>query len=347
MTRIVNDGAEMRDLLLFSAVGTNIAVDNAAPVPFASDYYYKTSYIFAQQGGLIPVGSQTELYIRARILITSDVGGPVATFPIFQSGGTLQAHLGISGANTFAAYRGGSGSGTLLQDSGVAMLEDVWYLVEVYYKMDDAPNGRFVLKVDGNQIIDFTGDTEQTAAAAFDNVQVNAYGADIGDLCVDDIAINDTAGGSDNSWIGDGVLSKIYPDGDGADSDWHGSDGDDVNNYALCDEFPKDDDATYNYRAGADSGTQQQFTLSDWAGAGRSVLRIYAEARARKTSAAAHTLKLGELAAGGADVVSAGRVLYTNVYNKVVGDDALVNPVSGVAWTEADLDALEFVAEVG
>lgn len=46
-------------------------------------------------------------------------------------------------------------------------------------------------------------------------------------------------------------------------------------------------------------------------------------------------------------MVSAGRLLYINYYERIVGDDSFINPVMVAAWTEADLDALEFVAEVG
>jgi hypothetical protein len=79
---------------------------------------------------------------------------------------------------------------------------------------------------------------------------------------------------------------------------------------------------------------------------GYTILRIWAEARARKTAAAAMTLKLGQLAAGGADVVSAGRTLYVGSYTKIVGDDSFVNPVDVNPWEEADIDAIEFVAQV-
>jgi hypothetical protein len=80
---------------------------------------------------------------------------------------------------------------------------------------------------------------------------------------------------------------------------------------------------------------------------GKTILRIYAEARCRKTAAVAHTVKVGTLASGGADVVSAALSLSIDIYTRQVGPEAKVNPVDNNPWEEADIDALEFVVETG
>ena len=196
-----------------------------------------------------------------------------------------------------------------------------WYLLEVYYKLADAPNGRIIAYVDGTKILDLTGDTKPGAAANFNLINHSSRNAGGEILCLDDMAANDTAGGSDNSWVGDGILVKVYPNGNGTHNNWHGSDGNDVNNYELCDEFPNDADTTYIYHDNT-SGTQQQFAMSSLSFTGYTIQRLYAEARARKTAASAMTLKLGQLASGGSDVVSAGRTLFVGNYERVVGDEA-------------------------
>jgi hypothetical protein len=339
MARLVTDGAEMQDVGFISgATFANPVISNATP--YLSDWYYQIQNTRGMWRNL--PAAISECYVRARVRAA---GLEIShRFLELRLSTTVVAIVSINALNQWIATVTTVG---LVGTSVPVMVGATWYCLEVYYLEANAPNGRFVVRIDGTTVIDYTGDTQPAAATTFDNINFTAGSGT--NLLVDDIAVNDTAGGApDNTWVGDGIISKIYPDGDGTHSNWHGSDGDDVNNYALCDEFPRDDDVTYNYHDGASAGTQQQFALSDWSGAGKSILRIYAEARARKTTAdGAHTIKLGQLAAGGADVVSAGRTLYTGAYTRVVGNDALVNPVTGIAWVEADLDALEFVAEIG
>lgn len=218
-----------------------------------------------------------------------------------------------------------------------------WYLVEVHFKLANAPDGIFQVKIDGTQIINFTGDTRSSDTyTSFNCINM----AHTGGVYIDDLAMNDTSGGADNSWCGDGSIVKVYPNGNGTHNNWHGSDLDDVNNYALVDEFPKDDDTTYVYHDSSASGTQDQYAMSDYSGAGYTISRIYAEARAKLSAPSANTLKLGVLPSGGADQMSAGRVLTSGAYSRVVGDEYTTNPVDAGAWEEADIDALEGVIEV-
>lgn len=340
MTRLYTDGAEMRDIEFWDS--WNFAPTVANATPFLSAYYYSvpTSYVGGIAYRILPAAI-SEGYIRARVR-SPNLGTGILFPGILDSAGGTVAYVSLNALNKFVAVVATVGT---VGTSVLAMALNIWYLIEVYFKEANAPNGRFVVKIDGNIVIDYTGDTQPGAGTTFQTIgyQTNLAGV----LLVDDLAFNDIAGGVDNSWCGDGIVDKITPDNNGTHNNWHGSDGDDVNNYLLCQEYPKDDDVTYVYHDGTAAGTQQQFALSDWSGAGKSILRIYAEARARKTSSAVHTIKLGQLAAGGADVVSAGRLLYINYYERIVGDDSFINPVTVAAWTEADLDALEFVAEVG
>lgn len=344
MTRILTDGAEMADTLFWDLTSNCTAV-SATPTPYESAYCYKITTTGGY--GYKNITAISECYVRARVLI-SHLGDPnTSYFPAFLSSSTALAWLSIDNAyhptiNT---------SGGVLETDGGTLNLDQWYLFEIYFKLDDNPNGRFVVYQDGIQIIDFTGDTKPGAQTTFDRIEwrrcVSSTPGNSGwYIAVDDIAVNDTNGGADNSYCGDGVIIKVTPDGNGAHNNWHGSDADDVNNYLLVDEFPSDGDTTFVYHDGAASGTQDQYALSDYDGTDRTILRIYPEARIRKTSAASHTVKLGTLASGGTDAMSSGKNLTTS-YARVVGNEQTVNPVDSGAWEEADIDALQFVVEVG
>jgi len=336
MTRIFTDGAEMGDVSFWDSIA-NISVGTAAPAPFGGTYWYK---VLGTADTYKSFTAISECYTRERLCV--DIRATSAKFICFRTGATNIAWLALDATFHFLAQATTIG---VLETSTLVMNISQWYLIEVYFKEADAPNGRFVVYVDGNKIIDYTGDTQPAAATTFDNIFYDAGGASGEQLYLDDLALNDTAGGVDNSWCGDGIVVKVEPDGNGTHNNWHGSDADDVDNYQMCHEFPKDDDTTYVYHDNT-SGTQQQFAMSHLSFTGYTILRIWAEARARKTAAVAMTLKLGQLAAGGADVVSAGRTLYTNSYTRIIGDDSFVNPVDTNPWEEADIDAIEFVAQV-
>jgi hypothetical protein len=347
MARIFNDGAEMLDTCFWDGEpGRGYAqVQTATPNPFLGEAYYEINgYTQYMQKSFTAL---SELYFRQRFYYEAISSAPSggAWFPKFRAGATQVCALSVDNLFHWTAY--GATSAAVLEDSGVVASGGQWYQVQIYLKIADAPNGRFVVWIDENKLIDFTGDTKTGADTTIDNIRYEPAGSAGGSeiLRVDDLAMNDTTGAADNSYCGDGSYVKVYPDGNGTHNNWHGSDGNDVDNYLLCDEFPKDDDTTYVYHDNT-SGTQQQFAMSHLSFTGYTIRRLYAEARARKTAATAMTLKLGQLAAGGADVVSAGRVLYTNAYTRIVGDDALVNPVDGNPWEEADIDAIEFVAQV-
>jgi hypothetical protein len=341
MARIFTEGAEMADLLFFDSYTASVSAANASPAPAYSAYYYKITGSYSSAIKL--VSSLSECYLRERIW-SNNYSDNVALAG-FRSGSTSLLTITNDTSGHIQAKRG-SEDGTVLATSTLSLTASQWYLLEIYIKLSDTV-GRAVVYVDGVLAIDYTGDTT-AGGTAFDNIRWAPWLslANSGILGIDDLALNDTTGGVDDSWCGDGIIIKVTPDGNGTTNDWHGSDADSVDNYLLVDEYPKDDDTTYVYNEGADSGTQDQYTLSDYDGTGKVITRVYPEARVRKTSATAHTVKLGILASGGADEMSAARNLFTS-YIRIVGDEYTVNPVDSNPWEEADIDALEFIVEVG
>lgn len=342
MTRIFTDGAEMRDILFWD---NSYECTIGSTDPFESPYYYGIAAGGQRYACHVLPAAISECYMRARIRNTTNPGFYGLNLFLLRMGLVTIASVGAEDLNRLIARVGSATVDTSIQGYLLAM---AWYLLEVYFKMADAPNGRFVVKIDGNIVIDFTGDTKPDANTTFDNFVFIASTSS--ELSIDDLAMNDTAGGVDDSWCGDGVVVKVTPDDNSATTNnWHGSDSDDVDNYLMVDEYPYDGDTTYVYRDGADSGTQQQFKMSDdYDGTNKTILRIFAEGRARKTSAVADTIKIGILASGGSDVMSGGLpLLAEGPYLRIVGPDELINPVDSATWEEADIDALEFVTEVG
>ena len=339
MARIDKAGFEMGDIYWVDVVSAGVAAV-ASPSGFPSPWcisFPAGSALYAQRN--LP-GTYSEYYFQIRFRYES-----AGIFIVdFRSSNTQIEGIATSVAtNKIDAYSGG----TLIGSTSLALVPNQIYVVEVYNKIADATNGRFTIKVDQNIVFDFTGDTKIAVSGTIDNFKFG-HGALSSTYYADDIFFNDTTGGVDDSWVGGLTIEKIIPDGDGAHNNWHGSDSDDVNNWNLVDEYPLDGDATYVYRSGADSGTQDQYNMTDtWIDTNKVCTRVWAEARARKTIQAAHTLKIGILASGGADRVSAGRALYVNGYGQIRGNEEPINPVTASACVKADIDALQYINEVG
>lgn len=339
--RLLTDGAEFNDLSVWDYV-SNVAAANTTPAPFASAYYYEFP---PNSTGYKTIADTDEFYFRYR----AAWGAMVAwgNWPAFRHGATPIVGIGLeTGTLRIAALVGGSQVAVSTTVPGI----DQWYEIEAYFKIADAPNGRIVVYIDNAALpaIDFTGDTKPGADTHIDNILFSCGSS--GRIYVDDIAMNNTDnsdGKNDNSWVGDGVVVKAPPSGNGTTNDFTGSDGNQVDNYLLIDEFPHNGDTDFVYHDASISGHQEQYTVTSPSFTNKTIRRIFTEARARKTAALARTLKLGFKPSGGIDQLSAGRELLVGDYRRIVGDEHLVNPVDSGAWEEADIAALEIVAETG
>jgi hypothetical protein len=336
MTRIFTDGAEMRDLLAFNSVTYPPQTTIESAFPAISPYYYRTSYILGQSM-TVNIATNTEIYTRQRINFYGGITTDYYAVYIY-SDGTVIASVRLKGGSL--AWTGWS-AGTELVTSTVIPVVNTWYLTELYFKLADAPNGRMVFYVDGNKILDFTGDTKIAAPVTFNKIIWGILAA--GEVRHDDLAINDTAGAVDNSWCGDSVVVKITPSGSGTVNSFHNSGSTSgSSNYTYVDEYPSDSDTSYVYVSASSTGDKDQYRLSTFNGAGKTITRIYPEIRVKKTIGDSSTIDLGFLPNGGTDQLSGSQVIGVT-YGRLVGTSASTNPVTGLAWTASDLNLLEYI----
>jgi hypothetical protein len=337
MTRVFTDGAEMKDLLFFSGFGTFSPTVETTVYASGSAAY---KFAYSAQAAYKTITGISEMYFRERVRIYSS---GVSTQVAFRNGANTIAKVTLDTVNRWVIQI----NGVVVDTSLETFTASTWYCLEVWLKLAAAPNGRFVLKIDGNTICDFTGDTDPVSYLTVDNLYWVQAGGSAPIMYIDDLALNNVAGGADDTWIGGGRITKITPDGNGTTTEWTGSDADDTDNYLLVDEYPKDDDTTYVYEDATATGDLDQYTMTDtYTGAGRTVQRIWAECRARKTSANAATLKIGFDTGASVNTDDVGTIWETYTA-RCVGAEYTVNPDDAAAWEEADIDALEFVAEVG
>jgi hypothetical protein len=120
-------------------------------------------------------------------------------------------------------------------DSSALDLE-TWYRIETTYDSTTLTATTTSARIDGVEFA--SGEIDITATPNRFTVGTIAGDATL-DYIVDDLAINDTAAGGDqDTWPGEEEVIVLRPNGNGASSQWTGSDADSTDNYLLLDEVP-------------------------------------------------------------------------------------------------------------
>lgn len=318
MTRIFTDGAEFGDTLFWDD-STNVSA--SATTPRSGAYCYSARECAKNFPAL------SELYFRWGI----DCDYVWGTTTLFFRYNTTTIFKLIEGTGHYLeAYVGASKVAT-----GTVMMVDNWNTIEVHLLINDS-TGKIQVKVNGLLDIDYTGDTQPGSDTAVNNLYVSNGGS----YAIDDLALNDTNGSFDNSWCGDGHIEILVPNADGDVNDWMGSDGDKTNNWQLVDEIPSTGDTDYVTTSGY--GIQDMYNLGAFTDTNKVITRIIPAVRVKDASALGGVMKVG-YKTGGVVYLGSGEAI-PNVYTELLGSSARVNP-SGLAWTKAELDALQIVIE--
>jgi len=321
VTRLFHTGFETGHLGVFSStVGAwdaNFAITTAQKRTGNYSLYIGTG---GKRAVIAVPGNPTSLYVRLGFRYVS---GNAIILYFLDSSGTRQVGLHIDGGSGVLQAKAVN---TMLA-SGSAVPPNEWICYEIYVLIDNT-NGRFVVKRNGSTDIDFTGDTRQGLAdigsvtLGYDSSFAGYY---------DDIAINDTNGAANNSWIGQGGVIGLKPSGAGTYSEWTPSAGD---NYAAVDEIPPSE-ADYVQASVADkrdlyamenmpAGTWRVDAVTWWA---RGVL-----------DAAGDSYIARLMRQDGVDFVGADQGL--DVTYKYVRE-VMANAPDGTAWTAAKVNAIE------
>ncbi|KKN74770.1 hypothetical protein LCGC14_0386630 [marine sediment metagenome] len=155
----------------------------------------------------------------------------------------------------------------------------------------------------------------------------------------DDFYVDTASGGEADVFVPLRQFGWRIAGGNGTNSEWNGSDGNQVNNFEQVDEDPPDDDTTYNY-TGA-SGNQDSYNTTSY-----SILAGYiqtaeiASVLARKTGSG-EQLKVG-FDDGVAQSLSGAQDLSADY--SVIWSRHTTQPDS-TSWNEADGNAMEVLLE--
>lgn len=228
--------------------------------------------------------------------------------------------------------------GVLIASGSTVLYRETWYLIELHIKKS-ATVGVVQARLDGSSAleIDFSGNTGVANVTRIMFWIAVGYVGEISSAYFDDIALNDTAGGVDNSWCGEGKIVVMMPNTDSLPLQLTPSAA--TAHYLLVDEVPTNGDT--DYVEGSVINEEDMYKLTPSGLVNVDINRVWTEARTRKTAATDAHVALITKAAGGAEVSGGDVELLTTYAVKVLGTEQRVNPVDSLAWEVADIDLIE------
>lgn len=339
MARLLTDGAERGDSLRL-----NYSADGGAGTGIRSDRKRTGNYSYGigdGTGGMVGwnITSNSEFYARVGYGFSLSPGAAIIIqwLSDTNNAGYLKLKSYGIGNTVFEMY---DGSNLRATSSTVSCTSGTYetHVLEVYVKLAANPNGRFTLKFDGSQILDFTGATNTYSTVNRFYCKCAGGG---GGCFVDDIAVNDTTGGVDNSWVGDGgVLGGLVPSGTGNYSDLTASTG---NAWDCVNELPGSM-SDYIYSSTVDQ--KSSFAMTDLSGlpAGASISRVWTELLALESAAEGGKIAT-LLRSGSTDDVGSDQTL-TLAAARYTSSEYLTDPADAAAWNSTKVNALEAGAKV-
>lgn len=283
-------------------------------------------------GDWVLAGNPVEIYGRVGLLF------PSGTLPsntrlwwLLDSDGAIQLSFRLNVVTmVLEVYKA-----AILLGSTPALNFDTWYCVEFRALIDDV-NGVLQVKVDGIQYINFAGDTQdqvdaEVGAVRYGHLQPSYYPPS---MYMDDLAINDTAGGVNDTWIGRGGIYMVKPqDATGTYDEFTPTPA--VDNYANVDEIPPDDDVSYVESNVVD--IRDAYTMTNLVPVAGTISAVKWLCRAKLAAAGIGGVKYLMVQAG-VDYTGADKVLDASYRN--VEEILDVSP-STAAWTVAIVNAIE------
>lgn len=276
--------------------------------------------------------------VTAGVAIKFAAGG---TGPVLQFKGDARATTHLSLAPNAAGNLVLSRGATVLATSTQTIVYGTnWYYVEMQATISDS-GGTCVVRVDEVEWINFSGDTKNAGTAStIDGVTILGNSANRSGF--DDFYVtNGTGPAPYDGFLGDVKVSTLLVNGNGAQSNFIGSDGNSIDNYLLVDDpTPSETDYVGSTAVGArDLYAFQDLSTSD------DVLAVQPLLHVHKTDAG--VLNVKPLVRGSAGtVVAQPAQVPAQTMAAMLGEPVTLNPDGGVPWTVAAVNAAQVGAEV-
>jgi hypothetical protein len=254
-------------------------------------------------------------------------------------GGALHLKLMLNSASTLRVVRGDN---TVLATSAPGtFLTNQWNYIEMRATISDA-GGRCVVRVNGVDIIDFTGDTKNGGTATqFDTIILGDIGTNTGPRATtyfDDFYVCDATGTTNNTFLGDIRIQTLTPVAAGNYTQFTPTGS--ANNWDTVNELPY---STADYSSASTVGQKDSYTMSDVLGTTGAIKGIQTNIIANKSDAGNATAR-SFVRVGSTDYADLTRGLTTSTITYTSPRD--INPATSAAWTASDVNGLESGIEI-
>lgn len=239
-------------------------------------------------------------------------------------------------ANGAVRGRLGGGNGSLQVSSANGVISvDTWHFFEIWSSVADS-GGRYVVDIDGVNVIDFTGDTRNggsdttVGSVYWGRLATGGWNWELSDLRIS----------NDNTMLGPTTVWLHLPDGAG-NTTGLSQEPNTGDNFEKVDENPPDGDTTFVY-----STTEGDYDLYDLTGlpAGTwDVLAVQTTLNARASDGGSKFIR-PVIRSGGSQTVGTSRVLpasYTSIMEVFENNPVTTNP-----WDAAEIAGLQVGPEV-
>ncbi len=276
----------------------------------------------------LPTGMQT--LIAGFAFRVADRNSSESKVLEFFDGATLGVNLRQQTTGEWSVYRG---STHLATSAGNATDLGGWAYVELRVKVDNSI-GEYELRVNGLTVLSATGvDTQGGANAWTDRFHLTVSGANASPFDFDDFYLLDETGAANNTFKGSVKVQTLFPTSDVSASNTPSTG---VNNFAMVDDNPSDDDSTY-VEGGATAadvyGYGEPTNLSVVHGLMTNTVCRETDATPFNIAPKVNTGTGTPTAIGSSTYVHRGEIFETN-------------PDTGLAWTPAEIAAAEIGFQV-
>lgn len=253
---------------------------------------------------------------------------PTSTFDsviTFNEGSTFHVTINIEPGGVFMIERNNT---IEIGRSGLELYKvNQWQYIEVKVLIGDGTSGRVTIRLDGVEVFDLQNvDTRNGETGIIDRIQIFETNGYYHDFYIEDV-----------DFLGDIRVETLIPDNDGFYTEF----GTTVptspsTHWDKVEEIGPDSDTSYN--EGAAANQRDTFTMSNLVGSGTKTIKAVQQVNYAKHDGTA-TNHRTKLRLSGVDHDGASKAL-TSVYEfyREIWD---IDPQTGLAWTEAGINAME------
>ncbi len=247
---------------------------------------------------------------------------------------TVQCSLRWNTDGSLSFYRGNAS--TLLGSSAAGIVPlSTWTYVEVKVNIHNT-TGTVEVRVNGSAspVINLTGQNTRSTSNNFATGISYTTVSGLNSTSFDDLVVLDTAGSTNNNFLGDIRIDALYPNGDGNYSQFTPSTG--TTHYTLVDETTPN---TSDYNDGASVNDRDSYTMGNLSSlASQTVYAVQTNIACAKDDAgsksAASFIRSSSTNGDGSSVaLSTSQVYISQIFE--------TDPNGSVAWTESTVNAAE------